>query len=338
MSRTRCSRHPASLTVSVRRTPAAMRPVALRRLAWLVPLCALIGPTGAADAVTPAQTCAAAKLKAAGTEVGGKMGCYAKAKKAGVAVDGDCLSTQRMKSDTRINTWPTGACSGTAEAIDAAVDNFVAAFLNDDPGNGACPAASASKIGRGGKVELGCQAKDVLRPGMFAACDEKKNGKTGAGLAKAGGCVNPTAVLADIDNCDTAIDAIIQTTTTTTTTIPPPSCSSSSRGSPCDASCPNSVCAPESPHGCTPSQHRGPGDACVDRGSCSDFGTCGSDSGCSTGKICILGFPNGDPFGGCATACCSPCSSYSCLISRRPRAAARAPADISAVRRLVGLL
>jgi DNA-binding beta-propeller fold protein YncE len=266
-----------------------MRPVALDRLAWIVLLCALIGPTGATGAVTPAQTCAAAKLKAAGNEIAGEMSCYAKAKKAGVGVDGGCLSRQRMKADTRINK-ADGACSGTA----AAVDNCVAAFLNDDPGNGACPAASASKIGRGAKVELGCRAKDVLRPGIFAACDEKADSKTGAALEKAGGCVNPTAVLADIDNCGPAVDA---------------------------TSCPGSLCAPESPEdSCpTPPHHLGPGDVCVDRGSC-DQSDCSSDGDCGSGKVCLrYGIPV--PFGcngGSRSLCCPPCASYSCLISPAP--------------------
>src|SRR5262249_16206605 len=147
--------------------------------------------------------------------------------------------------------------------IDAAVDACVAAFLNDDPGNGACPAASAETIGKGAKAELGCRAKEVLRPNVFAACDAKEDVKTSASLGKPGGCVNPTALLADSDTCNTVIAAIIEPTTTTTIPPPPP-CSSSSRGSPCDASCPDSLCAPESPgDGCS-LQHSGPGDACVD--------------------------------------------------------------------------
>ena len=204
--------------VTVRRLSAATMPVPLRRLVWLVPLCALLGPPGTAGAVTPAQQCAARKLKAAGREIGSDMSCYAKAKKAGAGVDGNCLSRQRMQADTRIDK-ADGGCSGTAADIDAAVDACVAAFLNDDPGNGACPAASAEIIGKGAKAELGCRAKEVLRPGIFAPCDAKEDGKTSASLGKAGGCVNPTAVLADSDNCDTAIDAIIEPTTTTT--IPP---------------------------------------------------------------------------------------------------------------------
>ncbi len=54
-----------------------------------------------------------------------------------------------------------------AADIDAAVDACVAAFLNDDPGNGSCPAASAQTIGKGGKAELGCRAKDVSKAGRI---------------------------------------------------------------------------------------------------------------------------------------------------------------------------
>src|SRR5262245_16927511 len=310
MTRTLCDRYPASRRVPALRISAAMMPVALRRLVWLVLLCALIGPSGAPGAMTPAQTCAAAKLKAAGKEIGGKMRCYAKAKKAGVAVDGNCLSTQRTKADAQINK-ADGACSGTAAAIDAAVDDCVTRFLNEDPGNCACPAASAQKIGKGGKAELGCQAKEVSRPGTFGVCDAKEDGKTATGLGNAGGCVDPAAVLADIDNCDTAIDAIIEPTSTTTTTLP--------------LAC--SLCAPEAPPGilCSyPPLHVGPGDACVDAGSC-ELSGCSSDSDCVSGKICLGGYPV--PLG-CVTICCSPCASdprYPCVTSEAPTCGGTCP-------------
>ena len=297
--------------VTVRRPSAATMPVPLRRLAWLVPICALLGPPGPAGAVTPAQQCAARKLKAAGREIGAEMSCYAKAKKAGGGVDGNCLSRQRMQADTRIEK-ADGGCSGTAADIDAAVDACVAAFLNDDPGNSACPAASAETIGKGAKAELGCRAKEVLRPNVFAACDAKEDVKTSASLGKAGGCVNPTAVLADSDTCNTVIDAIIEPTTTTTTTIPP-ACSSSA----------NFFCAPQSPVGpCFSDTHRGPGNVCVDTDSCS--ASCNTDSDCSPGKVCI-GSPSGDGLGGCGTACCSPCPSYSCLTSQAPACGGTCP-------------
>ncbi len=109
------------------------------------------------------------------------------------------------------------------------------------------------------------------------ACDENEDGKTGASLGNAGGCVNSAAVLADIESCDTAIDGIIE----------PPACGAGRRGLPCDASCPNSVCAPESPAGCAP-QHLGLDDVCVAGDSCSsDF--CDSDADCSSGQVCMSG-------------------------------------------------
>jgi hypothetical protein len=193
---------------------------------------------GAASPATATQACEVAKLKAAGKEVRAKMVCYARAKHAAAPVDSTCLTNAQTKADATINT-ADGACTGAAADIDAAVDSCVSAFLTDDPGTGACPARSAKAIGNGAKGELACQAKEVTTPGAFATCDTTEDSKTTARLGNAGGgtpCVNVTSVMADIDNCDTAIDALVPTTTTTTTTTLPP-CGSSSPFS-CGGSCP----------------------------------------------------------------------------------------------------
>jgi NHL repeat-containing protein len=83
-------------------------------------------------------------------------------------------------------------------------------FLVDDPNDGDCPAASAKAIGRGAKDELGCQARDVRKPGTFAACDANEDGKTSVRLTTVGACVDPDAVAAAIDECDAALDAMVQ--------------------------------------------------------------------------------------------------------------------------------
>jgi hypothetical protein len=170
----------------------------------------------AARAGSAPRRCRAAKLKAAGAEIAGKMGCYARAKKAGAAVDAGCLSGQSAKPDAAIEK-AGDACPGTAAAIDAAVDSCVGAFLGDDPGNGACAAASAKAVGKAARIELGCEAKVA-----FAACETKADGRIPALLGKAGGCVDPAAVVGDIHACGGAIDALIGPPPTTTTTLLPP--------------------------------------------------------------------------------------------------------------------
>src|SRR5262245_27402948 len=100
-----------------------------------------------ASAADPAQHCATSKWKAAGKEMGGKMGCYAKAKQLSTGVDSTCIGKAETKAGVKIDKAGTG-CAGTAMDIDAAVDDCVTTFLNDDPNEGDCPAASAKVIGK----------------------------------------------------------------------------------------------------------------------------------------------------------------------------------------------
>src|SRR4029453_14524676 len=96
------------------------------------------------------------------------------------------------------------------------------------------------------------------------------------------------------------------------------------RGLPCDASCPYSVCAPESPspdESCAP-QHLGPGDACVaDLNTC-NYSYCVTDGDCTWGKVCIQLVV----FLGCGSACCAPCPPYPCLTSEAPTCGGACPA------------
>ena len=156
----------------------------------------------------PAQKCGAAKLKAAGKEIYGKMRCFAKAKRARTGVSSTCLGNKQTAADTAINK-AHGGCPSTAASIAAAVDRCVAAFLNEDPGNGACPSASAKAIGRSGNRELRCQANDITVPASFAGCNAREDARTTMVLSASGGCVAAVAVLADIHACQSAIEDII---------------------------------------------------------------------------------------------------------------------------------
>jgi hypothetical protein len=238
-------------------------------LASVAALAGVLGPIEASTA-SAAQKCIAKKLKVAAREAFAKMVCYEKAKMAATTVDSTCLMRAQSNVDAAINR--TTGCPGDATSIDAAVDSCLGPFLTDDPGNGACPAGSAEAIGRGAKGDLVCQAKEITTPGTFTTCDTSEDGKTTARLGKAGGgtpCLNVTSVMADIDNCNAAIDALV-------------TCG------PCDPSCGDSLFAPATVGLCT-AFHLGSGDVCVDSGSCSASSfSCGSDSDCPSGQVCVV--------------------------------------------------
>jgi hypothetical protein len=261
-----------------------------------------LGPlTGAAASV---QKCAATKLKAAGKEVRAKMLCYARAKNAAAPVDATCLTKAQTKADVTINT-ADGACGGAASDIDAAVDGCVSAFLTDDPGNGACPARSARAIANGVKGELECQARDVTRPGAFTTCDATEDGKTTTGLRNAGGgtpCANVTAVMADIDSCDTAIDVLGLTTNTP--------CSPDFQSVTCGGTCPSGqVCTVQClDFGCFTC-------ACVPTCLISDAPTCGGT--CPPGQMC------GEASGGNSCVCVT--ADDTCAISQAPACGGTCP-------------
>jgi len=167
---------------------------------------------GSARAAT-AEQCAAAKLKAAGNEIKGKMDCYA----GPYAGEQECVSARQTTADSRINILD-GECDGPAIAIDAAIDTCVCAFRIDDRYTHAagCSRISARAIGSGAKAALVCQAKEITKPGTFAACDAAADAKTTARLQHAeqniDGCnplVEQTAVLVDVETCASAVTGIV---------------------------------------------------------------------------------------------------------------------------------
>jgi streptogramin lyase len=168
-------------------------------------------------AATPTQKCTIAKLKAAGKELRAEMVCYEKAKKAAAGVDADCLMDAQSRADTIVAKAGV-ACPGTTADIGATVGNCLGAFVADDPDNGDCPAASAKIIGTGAKGVLGCQAKEVTKPGTFSACDGRADLNLGLGIVKVGLCTivrgkfgdEQAEVDTDIDDCDRTLDSIIE--------------------------------------------------------------------------------------------------------------------------------
>ena len=171
---------------------AALTIVVFARLLWAVP--------GVAS-LSPEQKCQAAKFKAAGKEIAGKMACYMKAKASSVPVLGDCLSKAKAKADTALNR-AGDACAGLAAGVESDADTCVASLVAVTPGDGACPSASAKGEGKAAAALLGCQSKEVGKPGSFTACDTRNDSKISAVLSKAGGCVDVARVQSIIHDCN----------------------------------------------------------------------------------------------------------------------------------------
>ena len=144
--------------------------------------------TPARGRTTPDQKCQAAKVRAARNEVYGKMGCYATAKTKALPVNSDCLTRVQARVD-RALTHADGVCPGTVAAIDATVDDCVAAFVGADPGTGVCAGASARAQNIAANQLLGCAVKEVTKPGGFPACDAQTDARLSAALPGLGGCV-----------------------------------------------------------------------------------------------------------------------------------------------------
>src|SRR2546428_495518 len=82
---------------------------------------------------TPAQVCAAAKLKTTGNVASAELGCHAKAAKQGATVDAACLA----KADAKLTSGfakaeARGGCPSTGDVDDvgAILDSAVSAFVS----------------------------------------------------------------------------------------------------------------------------------------------------------------------------------------------------------------
>src|SRR5256885_5253323 len=193
------------------------------RMRWRV-FVVVVGLVGAiavtrmhAGAGNTAQKCRNAKLKAVGRAIAGQMACYAKAKKSSAGVRAGCLVEQQGTARAAVDKAGT-SCPGTAAAIEGAVDSCVGALVGDDPGNGRCPAASARAIGRAGRIEVRCEGKV-----SSGACATAEDDTIPAVLARAGGCVDARAIIADSHACNRLVGDVVGRLPTTSTTLVPPS-------------------------------------------------------------------------------------------------------------------
>src|SRR5262245_7509667 len=112
---------------------------------------------GNASATSPSARCVAAKEKAAGAKIMGKLSCYGKAKARNVFVDGGCLDKADAKFNAAIaNADAKGGCGGTSVDLENTVDDCISTLLGDVPGNSRCTATSAKAEGKAGGCELAC--------------------------------------------------------------------------------------------------------------------------------------------------------------------------------------
>jgi hypothetical protein len=142
--------------------------------------------------------CVGGTRKAAGSKIKGKLVCYAKAVKAGQAVDPDCLTKADQKF---VKAFGKTDCPGTGAGVEVLADTCVAQLLLDVPGTDKCAATSLKAIGKAGGAILGCSAQGLKKPDKVTACLDKVGAKLTTKLAKAGGCTSVATVRAHLAVC-----------------------------------------------------------------------------------------------------------------------------------------
>lgn len=118
-----------------------------------------------------ADRCGAVKLKAAGGYAKASLRCQAAGVRAGAAVDPDCLVTAwaRLskgfaKAESRAGCVTSGDTSAIGAAIDADVDDFLAALPYDDlPEARACAASKLKAAGKHYDSRSTCYAKSAKK-------------------------------------------------------------------------------------------------------------------------------------------------------------------------------
>lgn len=211
----------------------------------------LLVSTATAHAAVSAASCASAKQKLAGKAAAAKLGCYAKASKAGASVDAECLSKAGGKlTDGLGKIEAKGSCvaPGYAAALASVVDSFVADLVVATPPAGfeGCAAAKQKVAGKTAAGDLGCHAKATQAgAAVDAACLAKSAGKLAAAYvkeeAKATGC----AAFGNAASVQGRVDAFVARVVGTTPVVDPAvRCCESGGGSCAELATPNqSQCA-----------------------------------------------------------------------------------------------
>src|SRR5262249_17503404 len=138
--------------------------------------------------------------------------------KSPFTTDPNCIAKVQAKTAAAVSK-AGGACAGTASSVQGDITTCVNNLLPDVPGTDKCPSASAKAVGKGGGALISCESKEVTKPGSYAACDTKADGKTQSSISKAGSCGQApfSTIHTHLHDCDTAIkNGIIPPPTTTT--------------------------------------------------------------------------------------------------------------------------
>ncbi len=142
-------------------------------------------------AATPAQKCAAAKVKAAGTKVNDKAQCQQKALRKSTAVDSACLAKAEQKfAKAYSKADAAGGCAvtGDADTVEVAVDACLTAFLGAIAGDAKCAALKMTAVGKKASAKATCQKKAFLKGATVdSACIAAAEGKFNTAVGKADG-------------------------------------------------------------------------------------------------------------------------------------------------------
>ena len=288
---------------------------------------------GTAEAQTVA--CLAKKLAGIGKLEAKLLLCHAKVASTN---DSSRLAACQAAASSQFATSfaQAGVCGGDPLVGQALADECASTIADamTDTFPSRCEAAKRKAAGKSANKQLRCHGKAWRNcADVESACLAGARAAFSAGLTRAGSCPQGTSPESDVESrcVQPALDALgsdiavacVLPTTSTSTTIPP--CSSATRSQPCDVSCSNSWCAPESPGD---PQHLGSGDICVGMDNWYPdingyYGQCRSDAECEYGRVCVAGIQV--PLGGTANICLDPCTPYTCSSSHAPACGGSCP-------------
>ncbi len=162
-----------------------------KRLVLLAVCASVTAVVGSAMATDPLPKCAASKLKASGKKVTGKLGCASKAAVNPTFDLSGCNSGVEAKFGPAFTKADSkGVCTGDPTTVEGLVDTCVGHITDAIPvasGQEKCAAAKLKAAGKDSSAELGCHAKDVVKPDSAAlsACIQKAETSLGNAITKA---------------------------------------------------------------------------------------------------------------------------------------------------------
>ncbi len=187
--------------------------VAMNKRLVLLAVCAVVtvvvGPALASD---PLATCASSKLKASGKKAAGKLGCASKnAVTSGFDLTGCNNGVEAKFGPAFTKADSKAVCTGDPTTIEGFVDTCIGHITDAIPvvsGQEKCAAAKLKAAGKDTAAELGCEAKNAIKPdsAVLSACLQKAETSLGNAITKAdakGACPGTTLDVATAvsNNC-----------------------------------------------------------------------------------------------------------------------------------------